>query len=73
MALIGTLCIMCFFVGAKVGQQVVNKEKIEIPSIPNPVKAYQEYKEEKAIKEDEKERKEAYNKALQSINEYDGY
>ena len=35
---VGTLCIVCFFVGAKVGQKVVNKEEIKLPNL-NPIAA----------------------------------
>ena len=72
-ALISTLNVMCFFIGAKVGQKIVNNEKIELPSIPNPVRAYQEYKEEQAIKEEVKEKTEAYKTALREINDFDGF
>ena len=42
----GTLNIVCFFVGAKVGQKVVKGEEIQAPEInlSNPVKAYREKK-----------------------------
>lgn len=42
----GALNIVCFFVGAKVGQKVVRGEEIQAPEInlSNPVKAYREKK-----------------------------
>jgi hypothetical protein len=42
----GALNIVCFFVGAKVGQKVVKGEEIQAPEInlSNPVKAYREKK-----------------------------
>ena len=42
----GTLNIVCFFIGAKVGQMVVKGEEIQAPEInlSNPVKAYREKK-----------------------------
>lgn len=43
----GTLNIVCFFIGAKVGQKVVKGEEIQAPEITltNPVKAYREKKQ----------------------------
>ena len=39
---VGTLNIVCFFIGAKVGQTVSKGETIEVPTI-NPIKAYNEH------------------------------
>ena len=63
------LNIVCFFIGAKVGQKVVRGEEVEIP---NPVKAVKEsveaYKEDKeAIKE-----REYYEAISHNIDVYDG-
>ena len=52
MFFIGTLCIVCFFVGAKVGQKVVNGEEIKLPEL-NPVKVYREHQEQKAVDADQ--------------------
>lgn len=43
---VGALNVVCFFVGAKVGQKVVKGEEIQAPEInlSNPVKAYREKK-----------------------------
>ena len=38
----GITNILCFMIGAKVGQAVVKGEKVEIPSV-NPLKAYREH------------------------------
>ena len=46
---ISILNIVCFFVGAKVGQKVVNNEPIKLPNM-NPVKVIEEYKEAKENK-----------------------
>ena len=42
----GTLNVVCFFVGAKVGQKTAKGEEIQAPEInlSNPVKAYREKK-----------------------------
>ena len=62
---IGLLNVLCFFIGARVGQKVVNKEDIKLPSPIQAVKSYEQKKEEE----------EAYNKLqedLEKINNYDG-
>lgn len=65
--IVGALNIVCFFVGAKVGQKVVNGEPIELPSF-NPLEAYRERENRKeAEKEAEK-----LNTILQNIETYDG-
>ena len=45
-AVVGTLNIVCFFIGAKVGQMVQRNETIKAPTI-NPVKLYNEHTERK--------------------------
>lgn len=44
--IVGALNVVCFFIGAKVGQKVVKGEEIQAPEInlTNPVKAYREKK-----------------------------
>lgn len=64
---IGALCIVCFFIGAKVGQKVNKGETLEVPNL-NPVKVFEEYKESKEAKF-EQER----NKIISdNIDAYDG-
>ena len=67
-AVVGTLNLACFFVGAKVGQAVAKGEKIEAPKIPSPVTAY---KAHKATKEAEAE-KNRLDVILRNIERYDG-
>ena len=62
---VGAMNILCFVVGAKVGQKVNKGEKIELPS---PTKAIREYKEQKKA-DAEMERR---NTILQNIECYDG-
>lgn len=64
---VGALNIVCFFIGAKVGQKVVREETIEMPTL-NPVKAYHEHQEHKAS-EKEKNR---LDTILKNIDSYDG-
>lgn len=50
-ALISALNIVCFFVGAKIGQKVVRNEPIKAPTL-NPIKAYQEHIEQKEFNDE---------------------
>ena len=45
-AAIGLLNIVCFYLGAKVGQKVVKGETIEMPSV-NPIELVRERREKK--------------------------
>ena len=46
---VGAMCIVCFLVGAKVGQTVVKGEEIKLPTI-NPIEAYREHENKKNAK-----------------------
>ena len=62
---IGLLNVLCFFIGARVGQKVVKNEPLKLP---NPIEAVKTY-------EEKKEEEEAYKKLqedLEQINNYDG-
>ena len=66
---IGLLNILCFFIGAKVGQKVVKNEELKLPNpiktIKEDIQTYEETKE--AMKEQEKLDIIAYN-----IDTYNG-
>ena len=64
---IGALNIVCFFVGAKVGQTAAKGEKIETPAL-NPIKAI----EEKASKRQAQEEQNRLDTIMQNIEKYDG-
>lgn len=66
-AIVGTLNVVCFLIGAKVGQTVSKGEKIELPSV-NPLKAVREHK---AQKEADKER-DRMSAIMRNIDRYDG-
>lgn len=66
-AIVGTLNIACFFIGAKVGQMVAMKKEITSPTL-NPFKIIEERKEQK--KADEAE--ERFNNIMHNIDTYDG-
>lgn len=67
---IGILCIVCFFVGARVGQKVVRGEEIKTPDISklNPMNIKKE-REQKYETEKEKNKLETI---LKNIERYDG-
>lgn len=64
---ISTLNIVCFFIGAKVGQKVVNKEELKMPSL-NPIAAVKSYEERKEQEEIEK----TYKDNMEAIDNYKG-
>lgn len=66
-AVVGTLNIACFFIGAKVGQMVQKGETIKAPTI-NPVKLYNEHIDRKEA-EAEKNRLDVI---MRNIERYDG-
>ncbi|MBQ9701355.1 MAG: hypothetical protein IJV71_12135 [Lachnospiraceae bacterium] len=65
MAVTGALCIVCFFVGAKVGQSVATGKELKTP---NPVTAVENYIAEKESRsyQDEMET------MLDNVDIYDG-
>lgn len=63
----GALCIVCFLIGAKVGQTVNKGEEIKVPTV-NPFKAYREHE---ARKEAEMEQN-RIDTIMQNIESYDG-
>jgi hypothetical protein len=67
LAVMGAVNIICFLIGAKVGQAVSNGEKVEMPTI-NPFEAY---KEREAKKEADKEQ-ERFDTIMRNIENYDG-
>lgn len=66
-AVTGLLCIVCFIIGAKVGQTVSKGEDIELPEV-NPMKAI---KEHRAKQEAEMEQN-RIDTIMRNIESYDG-
>lgn len=64
---IGTLNVVCFFVGAKVGQKVVKGEPIELPSI-NPMEAIREAQDKREAEREQRK----LDIIQQNIETYDG-
>lgn len=68
---IGTLCIACFYIGAKVGQATKNGETIELPKM-NPITTIQERAQERREKKKAEEEKAVIDTVLHNIDVYDG-
>ena len=66
-AITGVINVLCFIIGAKVGQSVSKGREVEMPNL-NPLKAMRESQVKKAISA-EQERKQ---KILDNIERYDG-
>lgn len=66
---VGTLCIVCFFVGAKVGQTVCRGETVEAP---HPVKVMRENRERKLAEEEQRKEQTRMEIIMQNIESYDG-
>ena len=67
MAVLAASNIMCFYIGAKVGQKTAKGEEVETPTI-NPFKAYREME---AKKEAEREQSK-FDTIMRNIDNYDG-
>ena len=66
-AVVGTLNIACFLIGAKVGNAVSKGKEIQLPNI-NPVKAYNEHLE----RHEAQREKNRYETIMRNIERYDG-
>ena len=67
LAVMGAVNVLCFVIGAKVGQAVSKGEEVKLPSV-NPVEAVKEHinKREARVEQDKIE------KIMQNIERYDG-
>ena len=63
----GAVNLLCFVVGAKVGQKVSNGEEIELPKIDH-MKAYRD----KQDREEAKRKQEEFEAILRNVDNYDG-
>lgn len=64
---IGSLNIACFFIGAKVGQKVVNGESLEVPNL-NPMEAIRNMEDKREARK-EQDKIEAI---MRNIERYNG-
>lgn len=60
--------ILCFMVGARVGQTVSKGEKVELPSV-NPLEAYRKHESKKEADREQKR----LDTIMRNIENYDGY
>lgn len=66
-AVIGLLNIVCFVIGAKIGQTIVKGEKVELPNL-NPLQAIRENRAKREAENEQAKR----DKILRNIERYDG-
>lgn len=66
---IGIMNILCFFIGAKIGQKVIKGENIKLP---NPIKVIEETKESWEFKKEQEEERERFERQMDNINNYNG-
>ena len=67
-AVVGTLNIVCFFIGAKVGQTVANGKEIQTPTVKSPLEAIREHQENKEARKEQ----ERLDTILRNVENYDG-
>lgn len=63
----GATNILCFMIGARVGQKVVKGEEIELPTV-NPMEAIREHQEKKEAQREQ----DRMDTILRNIEGYDG-
>lgn len=63
----GVTNILCFMIGAKVGQKVVKGEEVQLPSL-DPLKSYREHQDRKEAQQVQK----AVDVIMQNIEAYNG-
>lgn len=59
--------ILCFLIGAKVGQKVTKGEEVQIPTV-NPMEVYREHRENKEAERRQRE----LDTIMRNIDNYDG-
>lgn len=67
MVIMGAVNILCFMIGAKVGQSVAKGEKVEMPNL-NPLKVAQEFQ----AKKDAEHTQSKVDTIMHNIEVYDG-
>ena len=63
----GILNAVCFYIGAKIGQQVVNREEVKLP-IVNPIETINKMEENREVKLEQSK----YETLMENIDNYDG-
>lgn len=67
--IVGLMNIICFYIGAKTGQKVVNKEPLEIKT---PVEVIKEHIEQREIKKEQEQEQDIIDTIQHNIDIYDG-
>lgn len=67
MALLTLSNILCFVIGAKVGQKVSKGEEVQLPTV-NPMEVYREHKEQREVERKQRE----LDTIMRNIDNYDG-
>jgi hypothetical protein len=67
MAVMGAANILCFMIGAKVGQKIVRGEEVKLPSV-NPMEAVREHQNKRKAEQE----MDKVSTILQNIERYDG-
>lgn len=70
-AAVGIMCILCFIVGAKVGQAVTKGEKVEMPDI-NPLNAIKEHADKRQMDKEQRQIRARTDAIMHNIDVYDG-
>lgn len=68
---ISVLNIVCFFIGAMIGQKVINKEQLEIPEL-NPINRHKEKERKEVMQEYVNKQEQEFFKNLRNIDNYNG-
>ena len=63
----GILNAVCFYIGAKIGQQVVNREEVKLP-IVNTIETINKMEENRQVKLEQSK----YETLMENIDNYDG-
>lgn len=63
----GILNIVCFYIGAKVGQKVVKNQELKLPTV-NPIQIMQEHEEKREVAKE----MEDLETMLRNVDNYDG-
>ena len=67
---VGTLCIVCFFIGAKIGQTSARGEDIKLPQ--NPIDAVRERQETRQARREAAQEADKLDAILENIKNYNG-
>ena len=70
-AAVGIMCILCFIVGAQVGQAVTKGEKVEMPDI-NPLNAIKEHADKRQMDKEQRQIRARTDAIMHNIDVYDG-